>query len=272
MPISYACAFSHAPGMSAWSEAAPAAQREALKAGVDVLRQRLADAELDLLVMFTSEHWTNYFLDHISPFVIGRAESFEGPVEPWLKIGKTRVPGKPDVAQALLEACYANDIEPGFAHEMQFDHGTMMPLHYLTDLALPVVPIMFNTLAAPQPSPRRCLELGRVIGEFARKSKLRIGLIASGGMSHDPGEVNHGTIDQDFDRRFLEQMREGRTGELAAYTIAELNAAGAGAIELICWIALAGALDKFQGEVLAYEAVVPWATGMGFMSLTPTQL
>lgn len=83
MPISYACAFSHAPGIPAWSEAAPAAQRGNLHAGIEVLRRRLDDADLDALILFTSEHWTNFFLDHVSPFCVGRSESYEGPVEPW---------------------------------------------------------------------------------------------------------------------------------------------------------------------------------------------
>ncbi|HWL29803.1 MAG TPA: hypothetical protein VNQ97_12920 [Burkholderiaceae bacterium] len=270
MPISYACAFSHAPGILAWSEAAPAAQRGNLHAGIEVLRRRLDDADLDALILFTSEHWTNFFLDHVSPFCVGRSESYEGPVEPWLKLAKTRVPGHPALARELLAECYANDVEPGFAREMQFDHGTMIPLHFLVpDMRLPVVPIMVNTLAAPQPSARRCMTLGRIVGDYARRSGMRLGIVATGGMSHDPGEVNHGIIDQAFDRRFLEQMRDGRLDQLAGYSTDDLAAAGAGAIELLSWIALAGALQRYRGEVVAYEAVFPWATGMGLMSMTP---
>jgi hypothetical protein len=47
---------------------------------------------------------------------------------------------------------------------------------------------MFNTLAAPQPNANRCLAFGRVIGRVAAQSQKRIGLIATGGLSHDPGE------------------------------------------------------------------------------------
>jgi hypothetical protein len=34
----------------------------------------------------------------------------------------------------------------------------------------------------------------------------------------------------------------------------------------LSWIALAGALDGHKGEVIAYEAVKPWATGVGLMT------
>jgi aromatic ring-opening dioxygenase catalytic subunit (LigB family) len=270
MPISFACAFSHAPGILAWSDAAPAHQRDALHAGFDTLGTRLAAAELDALVLFTSEHWANFFLDHISPYCLGRAKSYKGPVEPWLKMDKVEVPGDPTLGEEILRACYDGDVDLGFTYEMQFDHGTMVPLNFLTPrMDVPVVPIMINTWAAPQPSARRCLTLGKIVGEVARKSGRRIGLVATGGMSHDPGEVNHGLIDQDFDRRFLADMAAGDLQKLSSYSIDDLARAGAGTIELLGWIALAGALGTYHGEIVAYEAVVPWATGIGLMSFEP---
>jgi Catalytic LigB subunit of aromatic ring-opening dioxygenase len=95
-----------------------------------------------------------------------------------------------------------------------------------------------------------------------------IGLIATGGLSHDPGERNHGVIDSEFDHRFLATMA-GDAGVLAAYTRVELAKAGAGAFELLSWVALAGALGGRRGEVVAYGAVKPWATGVGLMTFTP---
>ncbi len=146
----------------------------------------------------------------------------------------------------------------------------MVPLHFIAPrMDRPVVPVIFNTLASPQPAARRCLELGRVIGEVAAKSKKRIGLIATGGLSHDPGEKNHGIIDTEFDRRFLDAMTAGDGEALSRYTRAEFAKAGAGAFELLSWVALVGALGGRKGEVVAYEAVQPWATGVGLMNFTP---
>jgi aromatic ring-opening dioxygenase catalytic subunit (LigB family) len=206
----------------------------------------------------------NFFLDHISPFCVGRSDHFAGPVEPWLRVEKARVPGDPALAQEIIERCYDNGLEPGFAYEMQFDHGTMVPLHFLTPaMNCPVVPIMFNTLAPPQPTAQRCLELGRVLGQLAADSPRRIGFMATGGLSHDPGERNHGVIDSEFDQRFLDQMAACDTEHLAQYTRSELAAAGGGAFELLAWIALAGAVNGRKAEILAYEPVKPWATGVG---------
>ena len=267
MPIVFACATSHAPGITAWAEAAPAEQKTRLYGAFDRLREGLDASGADTLILLTSEHWANFFLDHMPAFCVGRAERYRGPIEPWLRIEKADIPGAPDLATEILEAAYESGIEPSFAHELEFDHGTMVPLHFIAPrMDRPVVPILFNTLAAPQPSARRCLEFGRVIGAVAARSKRKIALIATGGLSHDPGERNHGTIDSEFDRAFLDAMAEGNTERLAGYRSADFAAAGAGAFELLSWVALAGALGGRKGEVVAYEAVKPWATGIGMMA------
>ena len=111
-------------------------------------------------------------------------------------------------------------------------------------------------------------ETGKVIGFGGRAlaaEKQRIGVIASGGLSHDPGELRHGIIDSSFDELFMQRMERGDAAGLRGYSNADFAAAGAGAFELLAWIALQGALDGARGHKLAYEAVVPWATGMGLM-------
>jgi aromatic ring-opening dioxygenase catalytic subunit (LigB family) len=267
MPISFACAASHAPGITAWVEAAPAAQKDAVYGGFDRLRQKLDASGTEVLILLTSEHWANFFLDHMGAFCVGRAETFGGPIEPWLKIDKQQVKGDPGLATEILETAYDRGIEPSFAYELQFDHGTMVPLSLIMPkMDRPVVPVLFNTLAVPQPTAKRCLELGRIIGDIAARSKRRIGLIATGGLSHDPGERNHGVIDSDFDAKFLATMAAGDAERLSRYSRNDFAAAGAGAFELLSWVALCGALNGRKGEVVAYEAVKPWATGVGLMS------
>jgi aromatic ring-opening dioxygenase catalytic subunit (LigB family) len=269
MPITFAAAVSHVPGMTAWADAAPVAQKDRVYGAFDQLRQELDASQTDTLIVLTSEHWANFFLDHIGAFCVGRAETYSGPVEPWLKIEKTKIKGDPGLAAELIDAAYDSGIEPGFAYELEFDHGTMVPLHFLSPrMDRAVVPVMFNTLAAPQPNANRCLAFGRVIGRVAAQSQRRIGLIATGGLSHDPGEKNHGIIDSEFDHRFLSAMAEGDGEQLGRYTRAEFAKAGAGAFELLSWVALAGALGGRKGEVVAYEAVKPWATGVGLMTYT----
>ncbi len=227
------------------------------------LRRRLQAARLDALVLFTAEHWANFFLDHISPYCIGRAPSFTGPIEPWLKVGRQTVRGAPELATALLEPARRTTSIQGFAHEMHLDHGTMIPLHFLTpDMTLPIVPHHDHTLAPPVPSPRRCFKLGKVVGEVVRRSPRRIGIIAPREACRMiRASVITGSSMRALIGGFLGEMTQGDLARLESYTSAELAAAGSGALELLNWIALAGAMQGARGEVLAYEPVIPWATG-----------
>ena len=177
------------------------------------------------------------------------------------------MPGDPHLATQIIEAAYANGVEPSYAQELEFDHGTMVPLHFLTPaMNVPVVPIVFNTLAFPQPTAKRCHQFGQIIGNVARASARRIGIVATGGMSHDPAERGHGIIDSDFDRRFFDAMLASDPAALTSITGAQFAAAGAGAFELLAWIALRGAIGAVPGQVLGYEAATAWATGLGFMT------
>lgn len=267
MSIVFACAASHAPGIAAWKEAAPEAQREALFSGFGQMRERLAAARPDRLVLLTSEHWANFFLDHVGAFCIGRAEHYEGPVEPWLKIPKTRIPGDPSLSLRMLEHCYAHGFEPSYSHEMRLDHGTMVPLSLICPgMQIPIVPVMFNTLATPRPSAKRCLELGATLRPVLENSNERIAVLATGGLSHDPAEVGHGFIDTDFDARFIARMNGGDLEALGAYSDQDLLKAGAGTLELLAWICLAGVMGGASSRLVCYEAVKPWATGMGIVA------
>lgn len=267
MPIVFACAASHAPGITAWRDVALPEQVAAVDSGFTELSRAFAEARAETVVLLTSEHWNNFFLDHASAFCIGRGEHFEGPVEPWLRVQKTRVPGDPALAQKILEHCYDNGFDLSHSQELKFDHGSMVPLNFLTPaMATKVVPIFFNTLAPPRPKAGRCLALGQCLRGLLEASPERIAVVATGGLSHDPGEINHGVIDTDFDRTFLKRMSEADADALRSYTDAELLAAGAGTLELLAWICLAGIMGDRRPHVVAYEAVKPWATGIGMLA------
>jgi hypothetical protein len=266
MAIVYACAGSHAPGIRAWTEKAPQQQIDNLFGGYDSVRKGLETARPEIVLLLTSEHWVNFF-EHVGAFCIGRGATFEGPVEPWLRVKNATVKGDPEFATRLIEHCYANDFDPSYTHEMKLDHGSMVPLSFLTpDMDVRVVPIMFNTLSTPRPTSGRCLAFGRALRPFLDRTPERVAVVATGGLSHDPAERNHGIIDTDFDARFIADMTSADPDRLSRYSDADLLKAGAGTLELLAWICLAGIMGERKARLVAYEAVVPWATGMGIVS------
>lgn len=270
MPMVFACAASHAPGMTAWTEAAPKEQAENFLASYRRLGERLAETKPDAIVALTVEHWANFFLNGMPAFCVGRAAHYDGPIEEWLRIPKARVAGDSVLAGEIIDACLNGGFDPTFSDELLFDHATFLPLHFLNPkMAIPVVPIIINTLTPPMPTAKRCFAFGEFLGKLLDKSPKRIAVIATGGLSHWPGEAKHGKINVPFDKQFLQTLISGERAQLADYSHAEINGeAGSGGHEIRTWIALAGAVRDWKAELLAYEPVVPWATGCGLVAFS----
>jgi 2,3-dihydroxyphenylpropionate 1,2-dioxygenase len=270
MPIVFAAAASHAPGMTAWTEAAPKEQADRFLGSYRGLGERLAHSQPDAIVAFTVEHWANFFLNGMPMFCIGRAGHYDGPVEEWLRLPKARIRGDSGLAAALIDGCLDGGFDPVFSDELLLDHATFLPLHFLNPgLKVPVVPIIINTLTTPMPTARRCFDLGRLIGEHLQRSPSRVALIATGGLSHWPGEAKHGKINTAFDREFLESLAGDRS-RLPQYSHEQIGSeAGSGGHEIRTWIALAGAVPSWKAEIIAYEPVFAWATGCGLVAFHP---
>src|SRR5205807_2262829 len=129
--------------------------------------------------------------------------------------------------------------------------------------AAPIVPLHVNVYLPPQPTPRRCYDWGRALGEILRTRPERVVLMASGGMSHFPGTDRYASPEFEYDRRLLEVLKAGRGRELAAITGEELDKMGN--IELRTWAMLLGAVGEAKADVYCYEpswhhgnAVVEW--------------
>ena len=121
-------------------------------------------------------------------------------------------------------------------------------------------------LSSPRATPARCVALGEALRPALENSPRRIALVATGGMSHDPGELRHGWIDTDFDHTFIDRMSRADLPALASYRDEDLVNAGAGTTELLAWLCLAGVMGATKPRLVAYEPVAPWATGIGIMS------
>jgi 2,3-dihydroxyphenylpropionate 1,2-dioxygenase len=61
----------------------------------------------------------------------------------------------------------------------------------------------------------------------------------------------------------------GDRSKLTEYTHEEINTeAGSGGHEIRTWITLVGAVQNWKAELLAYEPIVPWATGCGLVAFS----
>lgn len=260
-----ACA-SHAPMMSAARDAAPAHQAAGFFDAMQVLRQQIADRDVDTIIVLSNEHFTNFFLECFPQVCVGVGARNRGPAEPWLGIDQGWVDGDPDLADFVTAGLLATGLDPAFSHRLDMDHGIMTVYAELDpDRRTRLIPIVQNCAVPPMMPLRRSWDLGRGIADAVARypHPRRVALIGAGGLSHWVGAPRVGDIDEDFDRWFLGELAAGRVEGLLDLEDDEIALAGNGAHEIRCWVAVAAAADPTPATVLAYEPIAEWITGMG---------
>jgi aromatic ring-opening dioxygenase catalytic subunit (LigB family) len=260
----FAGACSHAPGITGRAERADADVRDAFYAAFDRLRRALEAAQPDVLIVIAAEHFANFFMDNMPAICMGMAEYYEGPIEDevWLGIKHRKVPGDPALSERLIKAIM-NDIDLAYAQEWKFDHGIMVPLHFLSPgNDLTVIPVNINCQGPPLVPLHRCYEFGRALRRACDAAPERIAIVGTGGISHWPATPDSGTINEAWDREFLDHFANNRREQLLAYNDEDTyRQAGQGGFEIRTFIAVAGATEGARGEIWFYAPIPIFAVG-----------
>ena len=95
---------------------------------------------------------------------------------------------------------------------------------------------------------------------------LYFAILATGGLSHEPGGPRYFWVDEEFDLWFLDLLKNGDHQTLLRdCTLERMEAAGSGGTaELLSWI-LALAFTTGPAEVLAYMPAIAWRSGTGMV-------
>jgi 2,3-dihydroxyphenylpropionate 1,2-dioxygenase len=260
----FAGACSHAPGITGRAGRADPEVRDAFYENFHRLRGALEETRPDALIVIAAEHFANFFMNNMPAFAMGIAEDYEGPIEDeqWLAIRRTRIPGAPALAGRLLERVM-EEIDLAYSEEWKFDHGIMVPLHFLTPrYDLPVIPMNINCQNPPLPPLGRCWALGQALRSACDARPERIALIGTGGISHWPCTPDSGKINEAWDREFLDHFVHNRKDRLLAYTNEEIyRDAGHGGFEIRTFVTVAAATEGSTGELWFYAPVPIFAVG-----------
>ncbi|HUN28130.1 MAG TPA: hypothetical protein VMU67_17670 [Steroidobacteraceae bacterium] len=264
MSLVFAGALSHAPGITGRAGRADPALRDAFYASLARMRAALEAERPDALVVIGAEHFANFFMNNMPSLCVGMADWYDGPIEDagWLGIERTRVPGAPELSERLVTAMM-NEVDLAYAQEWKFDHGIMVPLHFLTPrYALPVIPVNINCQGPPLIPLHRAWAFGQALRHACDAAPERIAVVATGGISHWPATPDSGKINEPWDRAFLERFLDNRRAELLAYGDAETyRDAGQGGFEIRTFIALAGCTEGSKGELWFYAPIPIFAVG-----------
>ena len=269
MSLVFAGVVSHAPGITGRTQMAdPMVVRE-FHGAFRAMGEQLLAARPDALMIVTAEHFANFFMNNMPAFAVGMADEYEGPIEDpvWLGIGPTRVPGNAGLSQRLIQEIMQT-VDVADAEEWKFDHGIMVPLHFLTPrYDLPVIPVNINCQGPPLTPLHRAWAFGTAIRRAADAVPQRIAVIGAGGISHWPATPDSGKINEAWDREFLSAWSgNDRTAMLSYTDEATYRDAGQGGFEIRAFIAIAAAAGGL-GTVHHYRPIPIFSVGCTVASM-----
>ena len=269
MSLVFAGVSSHAPGITGRAGMADPGVTREFHGAYRAMGERLAALRPDVLIVVAAEHFANFFMNNMPAFAVGMADQYEGPIEDpaWLGIPRTRVPGNAELSKRLIREMMQT-VDVAYAEEWKFDHGIMVPLHFLTpyyDLA--VIPMNINCQGPPLTPLHRAWAFGEAIRRAADAVPQRIALVGTGGISHWPATPDSGKINEAWDREFLDHWQANDKRAMLAYTDeATYRDAGQGGFEIRTFIAVAAAA-RGQGLVQHYRPIPIFSVGCTVASM-----
>ncbi len=239
---------------------------------MDHLGERIAAAQLDVLLIVGDDQTELFRTSNNPAFAIYYGASIRNtarepaaPGDAWVKSARMwrhepevdrEYPVKSDLAEWLIRQLCDRDfditamdgLERGQSegHAFQFIHRRLLnggPGGNAGTLA--VIPIILNTFDPPnQPTPKRCVALGAALRELIAQwpQDLRVGVIASGGLSHF-------VVDEALDQKIITAIRNKDSATLAALDPKHLQA---GSSEIRNWLVVGEMARELDVEWLDY--------------------
>ena len=239
--------------------------------GFGPAREWLKRTKPDVAVIFYNDHGLNFFLDKMPTFAVGAAPEYRNADEGWGIPTMPPFKGAPDLAWAIINHLVEREFDIVTCQEMLVDHAFTLPFELFWpqgDGPL-TVPVCINTAQFPLPSARRCIALGRAIGEAvaAWDGDKKVVMTGSGGLSHQLEGHRAGFINKPFDLRFMQSMVD-EPEWAAQYSILELvEKTGTQGVELINWLAARAAAPGPMRKVHSNYHIPISNTAAGMMAL-----
>jgi hypothetical protein len=229
------------------------------------MKAEIASAKLDALVIVGDDQY-ELFQDQLMPAIgiyygerIRNAARKPLPDAGWYREAQRRrleegqdvdYPCHGTLARHLIEGLVEREFDVSALSALQPNQHeghaySFIHRWYLKEAPLPIVPVFLNTYNPPNaPLPRRCLKLGIALKELiaAYPEDLRIGVMASGGLSHF-------TVDEALDRSVIDALHAKDHTLLAALDPRRLKA---GSSEIRNWLVIAGAAADLELTWLSY--------------------
>lgn len=262
----------HDPLITAVPDAPSKEQKDAVLAAYETVSMRIRELNVDTVIVVGADHYA-VFGPHCIPralIVIGEAD---GPLEPWVGLPREAIKVNQKLAQHIMQYGFDNGVDWAIAKSITMDHSTVIPIRLsLQQLEnVSAIPVFVNCGVEPVISSQRCYEIGQNIRDAVSswEGSERVAIFGTGGMSHWPGMARMGDVNREWDHMVLETVGRGDVQKLISLVDAEvLEQSGNGALEIKNWITAMGFLGDCRGEIIEYQPINEWVTGLGFAELS----
>ena len=246
-------------------------QRRSVFQAFETISQRVRALEADTVIVVGDDHYTN-FGPHCIPRCLIAIGDVEGPIEDWLRLERAPIANNTPLAEHILRTGYAEGIDWAFAKSLTVDHSVAIPYHLAvrTNPGLRTIPVYLNDAVPPFIESRRAYQIGQSIQRAVQSwsGDERVVIYGTGGISHWVGSPGMGRVNVEFDQQILEMFKRGDLEGLFALSDQTVETEGGnGCLEIKNWLCAAGALPGATAELIVYEAMPEWVTGMGFAEL-----
>lgn len=194
---------SHSPLMLTGIEDSQDGEQARFKAAMDGIAREVHEFRPDLILTFGPDHFNGFFYDLMPSFCVALAA--EATKDWGIEGGPLRVPR--DLGLDAVRQLQREDFDPALSYDMRVDHGTSISLAQIAGslTRYDVLPVFVNCAADPRPSMRRARLFGATLGRILAKQNLRITVMGSGGLSHDPPTPRLARTSHELARRLIKR-------------------------------------------------------------------
>ncbi len=224
MAVKLICA-SHSP-LIEFAQPQDQSQEQKVRDAFATLATEVKAYDPTLIITFGPDHFNGFFYDLMPSFCVGIRATAAGDWDYGKDNDQLNVPE--DKALTMVRHVLDYGVDVAYSYRMQADHGVTQPLHFLCEGQLdryPTIPVFINGAAAPMPTTKRTIALGRAVGQFIKSLNLeneRVLILGTGGLSHDPPTPQMGFVPPEVEefliagRNPTDEARQARQAKVIA--------------------------------------------------------
>lgn len=245
---------------------------ERVFAGMREIGRRIRALAPDVVVIISSDHLYNFDLAFQAPFAIATDPQHQPFGD--MSLPTEMLPGAEGFASGFVRFAADHDADLVRLQDYRPDHGVTLPALIIDPhRQTPIVPFIINTAMEPVPRLARAWHYGTLLADYVnarRPDGERVVVVGTGGLSHWLGVAEMGRVNADFDHAVIDAIITGEGRRLTEWTSDHvLEHGGNGGLEILNWVMMAATLPGQRGEVVYYESIPEWISGMGGIALVP---